>query len=422
MKEIDGRQVVSVSEMHEIVSSELFNLRFWVEGEISEFQNNPAWVFTYFNLKDESSIIKVKLSRNLLSSLAFELSDGMKLLIYGNLETYGPKGTININPIKIEEFGEGDLLKAIEKLKRELLELGYFEESIKKALPQIPQRIGLITSEGGEVYHDIVEGLRRRFPLIQIVFVHSSVQGYLAEKEISNAIKLLDKTRTLDFIVIARGGGSLEDLMTFNSRTVADSIFESTTPIVTAIGHQRNSTIADIVADLSLGTPSKVVEQLFPDKVELLNYFDNLMSKIRSHISKEIFNKNKELENYMRYTLRYIDSSIKERLNKLDVYTKNMNKSIFNYTTSRGEKLNSLMSSLQWSATNYIYKRVDKIMALEGLLRSLNPLSVLSRGFSVVYDSNERLIKSNDQVKIGENIKVTLHKGGLTAQVKESNG
>jgi len=265
-----------------------------VEGELSRITfHNSGHI--YFTLKDSSSVISAVMFRGNASKLKFRLEEGMKVIVNAAISLYKPRGSYQINCFSIEPSGQGALSLAYEQLKEKLSTQGYFAQEIKKQLPKFPTRIALITSATGAALQDMLRIANSRYRLLEVDIYDVLVQGQNAAYEISNAIIYSD-TKKYDIIVIARGGGSLEDLWAFNEEIVADAIFRATTPIVSAVGHEIDWLISDFVSDLRAPTPSAAMEMILPDSNELYQSLDVINSQLTQSLEQKILTKRGELE------------------------------------------------------------------------------------------------------------------------------
>ena len=279
------RKVYTVSELNAVIKS-LLEQRFpfvWIVGEISNFKI-PLSGHYYFTLKDEASQINAVMFRGQHRQLKFEPEDGMRVTGLGRLSVYEPRGAYQILLEYLEPSGVGGLQIAYEKLKARLAEEGLFDQQYKKPIPFLPHKIALITSPSGAVVHDMLNIIDRRFPNMQIEVFPVKVQGTGAEDEITEALEMLNDRSGVDVAILARGGGSLEDLQAFNSEHVARAIFAARIPIIAAIGHETDYTIADFVADLRAPTPSAAAELAVPVKFELLQQVNNIFADLKYRI------------------------------------------------------------------------------------------------------------------------------------------
>lgn len=355
-----------------------------VTGEISNFKHHTSGHF-YFTLKDDKAQINANMWSTRNKLLLFTPENGMKVVIKGRITLYESKGTYQIDVFDMKPAGAGELQIAFDKLKQKLFDEGLFNEEYKKPLPEFPQRVGIITSETGAAFQDFIRITQRRYPLVKLFLINASVQGTGSAESICNAIKTANKSNLHpEIIVIARGGGSMEDLWSFNEEKVAREIFNSKIPIVSAVGHEVDFTISDFVADLRAATPSAAAEMIFPDISELIKKTKEQYSYLKEIINSKINNIKYSLENisnnyYFKRPMDLINEN-KFRLDELE-------KSIENIA---GSKLLNLKKSLNSS---------------EKLLNSINPEQVLKRGFTIIFKNGSCVTRktgviSDDQIKI----------------------
>jgi len=345
----------------------------WVEGEISNFHHHRSG-HMYFDLKDESSKIKVVMFYSDNRFIKFIPEDGMKVLVNGGVTVYSRKGEYQIVVRHMEPKGKGALLIAFEQLKKKLKAEGLFDAKYKKPIPFLPSKIGVVTSLGGAVLHDIKNVLNRRFENYTMIISPSSVEGETATYEICKAIENLNQYKDIEVIILARGGGSLEDLWAFNTEEVARAIFSSEIPIISAVGHETDFTISDFVADLRAPTPSAAAEIVIPEKSELLN-------KIFSYINR-------------------------------------LHKSLPRVTTSLRNQINYLSGDLYKVMTIILNERKSNFRNLSEKLNTLSPLAILSRGYSICYSIPERaIIRNSGEVEIGQEVDILLYKGDIACKV-----
>jgi len=395
----------------------------WISGEISNCKM-PGSGHLYFTLKDENSQISCVMFRGQNQNLTFDLECGLSITGLGRISLYEPRGTYQLIFEYLEPKGIGALQIAFEQLKNRLSSEGLFDNKHKKPLPFLPKKISLITSPTGSVVHDILKIIGRRFPNLFIEIVPVKVQGGNAEKEIVQALKLLNTLNNTDVIILARGGGSLEDLNPFNSENVARAVFSVNIPVVSAIGHETDFTISDFVADLRATTPSAAAELVVPSKDELKRRLEDIFSKFKSNIRQHIEKK--------RYILAQVSKSLVDpkrkvqdfRL-KIDDFTIRLTKIFINrinqkrekyklwkgliytnkplgYIANLNEKLTNISDKL--STLNIIYLNNKRSLLREnrGRLYALNPTAILKRGYSITRTIPEAgVVKTARSVSIG---------------------
>lgn len=413
----------------------------WISGEISNCKM-PGSGHLYFTLKDENSQISCVMFRGQNQKLKFDLEDGLSITGLGRISLYEPRGTYQIIFEYIEPKGIGALQIAFEQLKNLLASEGLFDDKYKKPLPFLPKKISLITSPTGAVVHDILKIIDRRFPNLFIEIVPVKVQGENAEKEIVQALELLNALNDTDVIILARGGGSLEDMNAFNSENVARAVFSTTIPVVSAIGHETDFTISDFVADLRAPTPSAAAELVVPSKDELKRRHEDIFSKLKLNIRQHI-------EKY-RYILSRVSMSLVDpkrkvqdlRL-KIDDFTIRLTKIFFNrinqkrekyklwkdllytnkplgYIANLNDKLTNISDKLSTLNSIYLNNKRSLLRENRGRLYALNPTSILKRGYSITRTIPEAVVvKTAHSVSIGQNLEVMLAKGTLVVNVHQ---
>ena len=273
----NNQEIISVSDINNLakglLEKDLSNV--WIQGEISSFTAHGSGHW-YFTIKDKKSSLSCVMFKFENQNVLFEPKVGDELILNGNISIYAPSGRYQFNVKHIEVFGEGALLKAYEELKEKLEKEGLFDQSTKKEIPLLPLSVAVITSETGAVFKDIINVLRRRSPLVQLTLIESKVQGKTADREITKAIRQANVTECFDLIILARGGGSMEDLWCFNMESVAREIYNSRLPIISAIGHETDFTISDFVSDLRAPTPSAAAEIIS-------QFHSNLFEEVKRH-------------------------------------------------------------------------------------------------------------------------------------------
>lgn len=369
----------------------------WVEGEISNL-SQPSSGHIYFTLKDESAQIRSVLWKNVALSLPFRIEDGMHLIVLAKLSVYEKQGNYQLYVEDLHPVGIGKLELAFQQLKEKLYKEGLFDEEHKKAIPKFPQRIGIITSPTGAAIRDIVKVARRRFPSIELILRPVRVQGEGAAEEIAQAISEFNLFKEVDVLIVGRGGGSLEDLWAFNEEIVARAIFASKIPIVSAVGHQIDFSIADFVADLRAPTPSAATEMVVPDKREL---------------TKEIKSLNQRLVS----TQQSLLDSYRQRLKA--VLTSYGLKRPADLILQNRQRLDELIRQIEVATFNLIQRAKQTFSTTVGKLDALSPLAVLERGYSVCYKLPERkIVKTAVSLKVKDEIETLLWKGKVHSEVQ----
>jgi exodeoxyribonuclease VII large subunit len=394
------RRIITVTEINNyiknILSADSLLSDVSVRGEVSNFKHHYTG-HMYFTLKDEGGVIKCVMFKMNAFSLKFLPQDGMRVVVRGYVSVFEKAGQYQLYATEIIQDGAGELHMAFERLKKELQEKGMFDNSHKKQLPFLPSTVCVVTSSTGAVIRDIINVMSRRFPNVHIRLVPTAVQGPDAPGEISRAIRLINEKKLGDVIIVARGGGSIEELWAFNERIVAESIFESVIPVVSAVGHETDFTIADFVADVRAPTPSAAAELVVPEKNVLMTQLDRMRKRLANALMKTLAEKKAMLER-LKYSIVF-----RQPYNR--IYQERM-------------QLDILLKSLSSSMKAAVEKEKARFSVAVGRLDSINPLKTIARGFGAVNAAETGLfIKSVDEVKEGDGINVTLADGKLGCTV-----
>ena len=407
-----------------------------VRGEISQ-TNKHSSGHIYFTLKDGNSSISSICWRSTVPRLNIKIEDGISVIVKGRITTYELQSKYQIIIDQVDYEGEGALLKLLEQRKKKLSLLGYFDNKNKKRIPKFPSRIGVITSETGAVIKDIIHRVSERFPL-ELVLYPANVQGEKSLKDLIDGINYFNNTlSTPDLIIIARGGGSLEDLMSFNEEELVKNISESKIPIISAVGHETDFTLCDLVADLRAPTPTAAAEIAVPDRKDLffkINSSNTLISNIllkkigEKKLNLEVFtNKFPNITNFINskyQNLDYFEEKIKDSLNiilknsKIKFFSKveKINKRIlYQRIEFLYEKINILNKGMRIQLKNFIQSKKTLITSSNRQLALLSYKNILSRGFSVI-KYNQKLIKDENQINKGETFEVEFYKSKLKAK------
>lgn len=397
--------VLSVSEINkyikDIVSRDLVLSNLWVRGEISNFKNHSSG-HLYFTVKDEKSLLKCVMFRSQAMALKFLPKDGMKVIIRGYVSIYERDGQYQLYAEEMQPDGMGSLHIAFEQLKQKLQEEGLFDTSWKKSLPYMPETIGVVTSSTGAVIKDIINVLSRRFYNVHLILYPVQVQGEQAAGQIVHALERFNELNCVDVIIVARGGGSLEDLWPFNEEIVARSIYKSKIPVVSAVGHETDFTIADFAADVRAATPSAAAEIVMPDKSSVKDKLSVLDTRLRNALSGKIGMERTRYTRLMQSTVfRQPYNRIYQEKLRLDV---------------QGRYLKKAFEAAQ-------NKQRAKLSVLAGKLDALSPLGALSRGYSLVrLKSDGRLVKSVNHAKLGEMVVISVTDGKIECTVNDVTG
>ncbi|MDD5292517.1 MAG: exodeoxyribonuclease VII large subunit [Candidatus Omnitrophica bacterium] len=374
------RQVLTVSQLTKdikLILENTFGL-VWVEGEVSNLHRSSSG-HIYFTLKDNNSQIKCVLFKQQASGIKFQLNDGLKIIVFSKLSVYERDGQYQLYINLIEPKGKGSLQLAFEQLKERLVKEGLFEPSHKKPLPFLPKTIGIITSPTGAVIRDILHVLEKRFENFRVLIYPVKVQGESAKMEIAEAIKYFNAADNADVIILARGGGSIEDLWAFNEEIVARAIYESGIPIISAVGHETDFTIADFVSDLRAPTPSRAAELVIPQKRDLCQ-------------------------------------NIKDRIAQL-------NRALKDFIPQHRQRLDSLLDALRRNTEDVLREKRAQFELEVSQLQQLNPLGILRRGYSVTLKMpQEEILLDAGSLRPGERVQTKLHKGSFFSVVEKIQG
>lgn len=388
----------------------------FLKGEISNFKAHSTG-HLYFSLKDETSKINAIMFSTNAKKLKFHPQDGSKVLLVGRISVYEATGNYQIYVEDMIEDGVGNLYIAYEKLKAELAKEGLFDDSHKKKIPKIPSKVGIITAPTGAAIKDIISTIRRRFPLCETILFPSLVQGENAASDIVKNIKLAD-TYDLDVLIVGRGGGSIEDLWPFNEEIVARAIYEANVPIISAVGHEVDFTIADFVSDLRAPTPTGAAELAVPNQTDVLKHIEQLRIRANENIYKKI--------NYQKLYLDSLKNSFvikspmimyENKKQKLDMNLEKIKNLINNILEVRKSKFNLLKSNYLLNNPNEIYKHQQ--IRLENIIDKLNiinPLNTLKRGYTLTY-FDDNIVKDIKDIKVGNVIKTRFTNGTVESTV-----
>ncbi len=370
----------------------------WVEGEISNFKHHTSG-HMYFTLKDDRGQLRAVMFRGTNRGLQFRPEDGLAVIVFGNVTIYEPRGEYQIYVEYMEPKGLGALQLAFEQLKTRLEAEGLFDPARKRSIPLLPEKIGVVTSPSGAAIRDILQIIHRRFANVEILICPVRVQGEGAAGEIVEGIEVLNKRGDLDVIVVARGGGSIEDLWAFNEEEVARAIYASQTPVISAVGHETDVTIADFVADVRAPTPSAAAELVISRKAELSQRVDDLMSRFVSHVRNRTERSRQRLQALERH-LRLLNPL--ERVKR------------------QRERLRDGVAALQSCVGYRLALLRGELRTAAGKLDSLSPLAILARGYSVCRRLPDlSVITRAASVADGGQVEVLLAEGGLVCRVEE---
>ncbi|MCI8655085.1 MAG: exodeoxyribonuclease VII large subunit [Clostridia bacterium] len=392
-------QAISVSQLNAYIKGKISEdealQSVLVKGEISNFKNHYATGHLYFTLKDEKSLIKCIMFKGYAERLNFTPKDGMSVMVFGSVSVYERDGVYQIYVQAMQEDGLGDLYKAYEELKKKLEKEGLFKEEHKKKIPKYPKEIGVLTSQTGAVIRDIINVSTRRNPNVHIKLLPVPVQGLGASEKIAEAIEIMNKNKDVDVIIIARGGGSLEDLWPFNEEEVVRAIYNSQIPIISAVGHETDFSISDFVADLRAPTPSAAAELAVPDVAELKATMHTYKARFKNALIRKI-----ELMK-MRYSKCMESTAFKEPTRMIND----------NYL-----KIDSLIKTMENVVNKKEYEAKTRFVELTTKLDSLSPLKTLTRGYCLA-ENDGKIIKSVKEINKDEEIDLKFHDGNKKVKV-----
>ena len=440
-----GKQtaVLSVSQLNrqskELLETYLHNVQ--VTGEISNL-SRPASGHWYITLKDQRAQVRCAMFRSRTQYLKFVPKEGEQVLINASVGLYEARGDYQLIVNGMQSAGEGALKLAYEQLKVRLHQEGLFNPDHKKALPKHPRHLGVITSPTGAAIKDIISVLKRRFPNLPISIYPTQVQGEAATSQIAQAIERANRDQVCDVLILGRGGGSLEDLWPFNEEVVARAIFNSQTPIISAVGHEVDVSISDYVADLRAATPSAAAELVSPDRYEWLGRFEQLEHSLIRIMQNKVAQQRFQLLQLVK-RLRHPKDKLQENMQRLDMAQMRLNNSIKQRLTACNQTVTGLNHRLQSNKPDkqialmqqnilQLNQKMQhalefKLQALKNrlarqaeVLNAVSPLSTLSRGYSIATNEDGQAIRDSKQVKAGDTIYTQLHQGTLTCSVTDT--
>ena len=414
--------------------------RVYLKGEISNFKRHTSG-HLYLTLKDEESRISAIMFRSAAAHLTFQPEDGMNVLVTGRISVYPAGGNYQIYIDKMEVDGLGNLYVEFEKLKKKLQQEGLFDTAHKKPIPKYPKKIGIVTAPTGAAIKDILSTIQRRFPLCETILFPALVQGVSAASDVARKIEIAN-TYDIDVLIVGRGGGSIEDLWAFNEEIVARAIYNSRVPVISAVGHEVDITIADFVADRRAPTPTGAAEMAVPTVSEVKNIFALKKNTLSSIIKEKLTVASQELKKVKSsYILKNPMTLYEMKMQKLDALTDALNKDMTNYITQKKLELQSYQKSfvLQNPLNSYtkyfkdlennqkvlknkieqiLEKKTSDLQYVIQTLRLVNPLNILDKGFSLV-KKDGHIIKSSQETKEKDLLDIRLHQGELKVEVKE---
>ena len=440
---VPGRKVWSVTELtariRDLLAAEFADI--WVEGEISNCHEAQSG-HLYFTLKDARAQVRCVCFRNQFRLLKFRPEDGLHVTVRGSVSVYEPRGEYQIYVEHIEPVGLGALQLAFEQLKKRLEAEGLFDPARKKPLPVLPQRIGLVTSPRGAAVRDVVRILRRRFPNVRLVLFPVRVQGEGAARDIVEAIGFFSRRQIVDVIILARGGGSLEDLWAFNEESVARAIAAATIPIISGVGHETDFTIADFVADLRASTPSAAAEIVVRTRQEFDHHVAQLREKMAQQIRYLLLEQRHRLQELAAHPgFRRLEELLRLYRQQSDEFIARLGQALQSrlelarrrFTVAQTRiaafdlrarivalrlRLEQRSGELRTRAERFLVAKRQRLERLMVQLDERSPLRVLERGYAIVYDAAGNVVRAVEQVAVGDEVAVQLARGRLAAEVK----
>jgi len=416
----------------------------WVEGEISNFRAHDSG-HLYFTLKDENAQIRAVMFRSQARLLRFRPENGMQVVLRGRVTIYEDRGELQISAEYLEPKGAGALQIAFEQLKAKLEAEGLFEAGRKKPIPTLPRRIGIVTSPQAAALRDILNILQRRHHTASVLIFPAQVQGEAAPLEVSAGVRYFNKARNIDVIIVARGGGSAEDLAAFNNESLARAVVASEIPIISAVGHETDFTIVDFVADLRAPTPSAAAELVIRSRQEVEEQAEGLRERLVRAVRYHLLMGRQALTELAQHGAfgRMMDS-INQRQQKLDDLLHRLERAerqmleqhrrrwevaaaaVRHYDVRRmlagiRQELDARVAAIVAATRTRLLQGRSRLDQLSGQLEALSPLAILERGYALVFDSSGRLLKDSAQVKTGDEISARLARGTLSATVKKKS-
>lgn len=392
-------KILSVFEVNnylkKIIDNDFILNNLSVKGEISNLKYHSSG-HIYFSLKDNTSKINCVMFKSSAIKLSFKLKEGMNVIVSGRVSVYPEAGSLQLYCNDIEEDGIGKLYIEFEKLKEKLSNLGYFDLENKKEIPKIPRRIGIVTSSTGAVFHDIKNVTRRRNDTVSLVLYPAKVQGIGAFKEIISGIKYFNKVNSVDVIILARGGGSIEELWNFNEEELAKEIFKSNIPIISAVGHEVDFTISDFVSDARAATPSQAAEIAVPMKSDILNEIDYVNIRLNNYIKNRFKAENNKLDS----------------LNRILKLNSPMSKIANSYL-----EINKIQNRMNYIMKKKLEIEKEKLFGLNNLLIANNPVNLLTKGYAIIEDEFG-IISSKDSLSKEKDIYITLKDGTVQGRFR----
>lgn len=432
---------ISVSQLNKLAKTLLENNMpiIWIKGEISGIR---MYSHVYFDLKDEGAKVSCVVFAGLLKLIDFKLDNGQQIEVRGKVTIYPQNGSYQINVERVRKVGIGQLWEAYNRLLNKLRTEGLFDQQYKQKIPIFPKSIGVITSSVGAVIRDVVTTLKRRMPNIPIIVYHTAVQGSDAGMQITKAIKIANMRKEVDVLIVCRGGGSMEDLWCFNEEVVAREVFISKIPIISAVGHETDTTIIDFVADLRAPTPTAAAELVAQSKAQWDGLIINLYNKLYNNFTYIVDSSKKQLDLYTMqlkhlnplnqlqekhsrlqnrvYRMRSsLNQLISRRQNRFDMFCTRLLRSKINQD-GYNIRLDSLSKRLKNSISSILAIKAGQLLAQSRHLELVNPKNILSRGYAIVKSSSKKVVYSSDDLQDHERIYIILRDDQINAVVDKN--
>ncbi len=425
----DSRHIYSVSEVTRDIKGILENTfsAVWIEGEISNYRPSSSGHY-YFSLKDEGAILSAVIFKGSSRNIKFNFEDGLKVICFGNIEVYPPHGKYQLIIEKIEPQGIGSLQLALEQLKAKLDKEGLFDQEHKRQIPHLPSRIGIVTSLQGAAITDILNVLERRYKDVRIMIRSVKVQGPGAREEIAEAIEDFNvwngsasAEERVDVLIVGRGGGSIEDLWAFNEEIVCRAIYQSAIPVISAVGHERDVTLADLVADLRAPTPSVAAEIVIPKKEDLASRIGELTADLRRSLVEFVAGHSERFDDLLHRLRLGMEHTIALESNAVAMVSKKLFLlSPLALVQKYTDTVSQVMRAMTVRMEHFYAMRSAQFSKQVEKLSSLSPLNILSRGYSITFlQKTSAIIKDASSVRPGDVIESRLHKGAMISTVTE---
>lgn len=420
-----NREPLGVTELNEyikgLVEADAFLGSVAVRGELSNYKVYPSG-HHYFTLKDQQSSLRCVMFRYAAGKLRFRPESGMGVIVTGRVSVYPRDGAYQLYAESIVPEGSGELQLAYEQLKAKLEREGLFDRAHKKPIPRYPERIAVVTSAAGAAVHDIIRVLRRRWPVAKVILLPVRVQGEEAPPEIAAAIRYASAHKIADTLITGRGGGSIEDLWAFNDERVARAIYDCEIPVISAVGHEPDVTIADFVADLRAATPSNAAELAAPDMAELMQAIDTARARLERATLKKISRAREGLAALAsRRVIQSPTGFVAERRLRLDALRGRL-AAAGGFVEGRRARLENASARLNSAVDAYLAARKNGYARLAAKLDALSPLKVLARGYSIAVDGAGRAVKDAENLNIGDRLTLRLMSGALGCRVEDIYG